>query len=90
MRPMTNLLELDSFNAFHVDVDEGLARHELRRQVGRLERGLAALFAEAFGSSSSSMIPAGEDADFDIFAPGSCRSVIFPVALMMNGSGTVK
>jgi hypothetical protein len=46
---MTNLLELDSFNAFDVDVDEGLARHELRRQVGRLERELAALFAEAFG-----------------------------------------
>ena len=46
---MTNLLELDSFNPFHVDVDEGLARHELRRQVGRLERELAALFAEAFG-----------------------------------------
>ncbi len=46
---MTNLLELDSFNAFHVDVDEGLARRELRRQVGRLERELAALFAEAFG-----------------------------------------
>ncbi len=46
---MTNLLELDSFNAFYVDVDESLARHELRRQVGRLERELAALFAEAFG-----------------------------------------
>jgi hypothetical protein len=46
---MTNLLELDSFKALHVDVDEGLARRELRRQVGRLERQLAALFAEAFG-----------------------------------------
>jgi hypothetical protein len=40
-------------------------------------------FAETFGSSSSSMMPAGEDADFDIFAVGSWRSVIFAVALRM-------
>ena len=31
-------------------------------------------FAETLGSSSSSMIPAGEEADFLIFAVGSCRS----------------
>ena len=46
--------------------------------------------AERAGSSSRSMMPAGEDADFDIFAVGSCRSVIFAVSLTMYGSGTVK
>lgn len=35
--------------ALDVEVDERLARLELRRQVGRLERELAGLFAEAFG-----------------------------------------
>jgi hypothetical protein len=44
---MPDLLERDSL--IHVDADEHLARHELRRQVGRLERQLAGLFAEAFG-----------------------------------------
>jgi hypothetical protein len=29
------------------------------------------------------MMPAGEDADFDIFEVGSCRSAIFAVALRM-------
>jgi hypothetical protein len=46
---MTDLLERDSLTALRVDVDERLARAELRRQVGRLERELAGLFAEAFG-----------------------------------------
>ena len=46
---MASLLERDSFNALEVGVDERLARHELRRQIGRLERELAGLFAEAFG-----------------------------------------
>jgi hypothetical protein len=46
---MANLLERDSFNCLEVGVDERLARHELRRQVGRLERELAGLFGEAFG-----------------------------------------
>ena len=46
---MPDLLERDSVNGLHVEVDERLARHELRRQVGRLERELAGLFAEAFG-----------------------------------------
>ena len=35
------------------------------------------------GSSSISMMPAGDDADFDIFAVGSCRSPILAVALRM-------
>ena len=39
--------------------------------------------ALTLGSSSSSMMPAGEDADFDIFAVGSWRSVIFAVDLRM-------
>jgi hypothetical protein len=46
---MASLLERDSFKAFEVEVDERLARNELRRQIGRLERELAGLFAEAFG-----------------------------------------
>jgi hypothetical protein len=46
---MRDLLERGSFEALDVAVDERLARAELRRQVGRLERQLAALFAEAFG-----------------------------------------
>ena len=44
--------------------------------------------ALTFGSSSSSMMPAGEDADFDIFAVGSWRSVILAVDLRMYGSGS--
>lgn len=46
---MANLLARDSFNSLGVGVDERLARQELRRQVGRLERELAGLFGEAFG-----------------------------------------
>jgi hypothetical protein len=46
---MSNLLARDSLSGIHVEVDERLARVELRRQVGRLERELAGLFAEAFG-----------------------------------------
>ena len=33
-------------------------------------------------------MPFGEDADFDIFAVGSWRSVIFAVSLRMYGSGS--
>jgi hypothetical protein len=46
---MPDLLERDSPMALRVEVDERLARAELRRQVGHLERELAHLFAEAFG-----------------------------------------
>ncbi len=46
---MPDLLDRDSPTALRVDGDECLARTELRRQVGRLERELAGLFAEAFG-----------------------------------------
>ena len=46
---MRELLERDSFEGLRVDIDERLARRELRRQVARLERELAALFAEGFG-----------------------------------------
>jgi hypothetical protein len=46
---MPDLLDRDSLTALRVDIDERLARIELRRQVGRLERELAGLFAEAFG-----------------------------------------
>jgi hypothetical protein len=46
---MRELLEKGSFEGLDVVVDERLARAELRRQVGRLERELARLFGEAFG-----------------------------------------
>lgn len=46
---MQDLLERDRFDVLGVEADERLARVELRRQVGRLERELASLFAEAFG-----------------------------------------
>jgi hypothetical protein len=35
-------------------------------------------------------MPAGDDADLDIFAVGSCRSVILAVASRMYGSGSRK
>jgi hypothetical protein len=46
---MPDLLARDRLTALGVEVDERLARVELRRQVGHLERSLAGLFAEAFG-----------------------------------------
>ncbi len=45
--------------------------------------------ADRAGSSSSSTMPFGDEADLDILAVGSCRSVILAVPLMMYGSGTV-
>jgi len=48
-KPMPDLLARDSHAALPVEVDERLARAELRRQVGHLERELAALLGEAFG-----------------------------------------
>jgi len=44
---MPDLLERQH-TALRVDGDERLARAELRRQIGRLERELGSLFAEAF------------------------------------------
>jgi hypothetical protein len=41
--------ELLERNSFTTEVDEGLARRELRRQIGRLERELSQLVAEGFG-----------------------------------------
>jgi hypothetical protein len=46
---MQDLLDRDSPTGLRVDGDERLARTELRRQVGHLERELGGLFAEAFG-----------------------------------------
>jgi hypothetical protein len=45
---MSELLVRDTPLSLRVDVDERLARAELRRQIGRLEAQLAALFADAF------------------------------------------
>jgi hypothetical protein len=45
---MPDLLERDTLVDLRVG-DESLARAELRRQIGRLERELAGLFGEAFG-----------------------------------------
>jgi len=44
---MPDLLERQH-TALRIDGDERLARAELRRQIGRLERELGSLFAEAF------------------------------------------
>jgi hypothetical protein len=55
---MRDLLVRDSFDALGVPVDERLARHELRRQIGRLERELAGLFGEAFGRIELERAPA--------------------------------
>ncbi|HET7122114.1 MAG TPA: hypothetical protein VFI17_12800 [Solirubrobacterales bacterium] len=41
--------ELLDRSVFGVEVDEGLARRELRRQIGQLEYELSGLVAEAFG-----------------------------------------
>jgi hypothetical protein len=46
---MPDLIARDSIQAVGVEIDERLARVELRRQIGRLEGTLAALIAEAFG-----------------------------------------
>ncbi len=46
---MPELLLREKPMALRVEVDERLARAELRRQIGRLERELASLLAEGFG-----------------------------------------
>lgn len=46
--------------------------------------------ALSFGSSSRLIRPLGEAADLLILAVGSCRSMIFAVALGMYGLGSVK
>jgi hypothetical protein len=46
---MPDLLVRESPMTLRVDLDERLARVELRRQIGRLERELASLLAEGFG-----------------------------------------
>jgi hypothetical protein len=48
-RQMPDLLARESPMALRVETDERLARAELRRQIGRLERELASLLAEGFG-----------------------------------------
>jgi hypothetical protein len=45
---MPHLLDRDIRTEIRVDGDERLARAELRRQIGRLERELSGLVAEAF------------------------------------------
>lgn len=56
---MTNLLARDSLGALETPVDERLARAELRRQIGRLERENARLFGEAFGHVELERQPLG-------------------------------
>jgi hypothetical protein len=46
---MPATLERDTLAGLRTGGDERLARAELRRQIGRLERELAGLFGEAFG-----------------------------------------
>jgi hypothetical protein len=57
---MAALLERDTLAPLRVGGDERLARAELRRQIGRLERELAGLFAEAFPRVEiDTTVPAG-------------------------------
>jgi hypothetical protein len=46
---MPDLIARENVIAVGVEIDERLARTELRRQIGRLERELAGLVAEGFG-----------------------------------------
>lgn len=46
---MPALLQRDELTGLRVEVDERLARAQLRGQIGRLEGELAGLFGEAFG-----------------------------------------
>jgi hypothetical protein len=46
---MPALLRQDEFTGLESGIDERGARHELRRQISRLEAELASLFGEAFG-----------------------------------------
>jgi hypothetical protein len=46
---MPGLLQVEDRGGLRVEADERLARVELRRQIGRLERELAGLRGEAFG-----------------------------------------
>lgn len=46
---MPALLQREEVGGLRVEADERLARNELRRQIGRLERELAGLVAEGFG-----------------------------------------
>jgi hypothetical protein len=46
---MPDLLDRATRTELRLEGDEGLARAELRRQIGRLEAELDGLFAEAFG-----------------------------------------
>ncbi len=45
---MPDLLDRDTRTVLRIDGDERLARAELRRQIGRLEHQLGALFSDAF------------------------------------------
>lgn len=45
---MPDVLDRNGLTALRIGGDERLARSELRRQIGRLERELSGLFAEAF------------------------------------------
>jgi hypothetical protein len=45
---MPALLQRDEFDGLRIEVDERLARAQLRGQIGRLESELAGLFGEAF------------------------------------------
>jgi hypothetical protein len=51
---MPALLQREEFDGLRIEVDEGRARAQLRRQIGRLESELAGLFGEAFGRTEVS------------------------------------
>ena len=61
-----------------------------RKMISRPESVTADLILRMLiaGSSSSSMMPVGDDSDLLIFVPGSARSAILPTEGRMYGSGT--
>ncbi len=70
---MRELLERDSL--LQAGADESLARRELRRQIGRLERVLAGLVAEAFGRVRIDAAVAGLAAEPRILDLGELETV---------------
>jgi hypothetical protein len=70
---MRELLERDSL--LHAGADESLARRELRRQIGRLERVLGGLLGEAFGRVQIDTAVAGLAAEPRVLGLGELETV---------------
>src|ERR1700721_4662075 len=69
-------------------VTPGLASSSARTTDSASRTAPLIFFRITAGSSSRSMMPCGEEDDFDILLVGSCRSVILDTAGRMYGAGT--